>query len=114
MKSTWKDRPRESPLVWGHHEVTLAVLSSQEEEGPDDRGESPMVLFDDQRKVPVGVLPNARTLFFAVHHPSFQDKTHGETEGRQLGELVHEVIVEDQVGEWELLQLGVFSSLVGH
>lgn len=92
----------------------MAVLSSQEEEGPDDPEESPKVLVDDQRKVLVGVLPNARTLFFAVHHPSLQDKMRGEAEGRQLWELVHEVIVEDQAGEWEPLQLGVFSSLVGH
>jgi len=64
--------------------VILAVLSSQEEEGPDDHEESPTVLFDDQRKVPSGVLPNAQTLFSAVHHPSLQDKKHGEAEGRHL------------------------------
>ena len=107
------DHPHESPLVWGHPEVTLEVLSTQAEEGLDDHEESPMALCDDPCTVPYGNLPNAQTLFFGAYYLLFRDKTHGEEAGRHLWELVHEVIVEGQACEPEDHQVGVFSLLVG-
>lgn len=77
-KSTWKDRPPESPLDLDLHGVIQEGLSSwEEEEALDDQKEHPTGLVHDLCVVLLGTLPNAQTLSVALHHPWLREKTLG-------------------------------------